>query len=206
MKTSDLAKTLTALAKLATAETARELNQLAEYLHSGKDETLAQRLKKAGTLNGYPRSLKLSLENIQTGFEAAGAKKQAGVIATFLKMFRGRDDVSVGDFIAQLDTPPPKPATKKASTAAKLDHTLARDLADELSKRDLSTAQFETLLARLQKPKDVSTPTLHLIANRFLGNDKRYKGRKAPIDDILKRQKDDAHDRALERALDRVAV
>jgi hypothetical protein len=209
MKTGDLAKSLRSFAALADADAGNQLQQLAQFFSGGKDETIAQRIKKSGVVSGYPPSLKRSLEIIRDGFDEAGAKKQAGAIVALLTVFSGDTNISVEDFVASLSAPPPKPsrpAAKKKAPPAEPDHTLARALADELQKHELDLDSFNSLIARLRRPKEVNTPTLHLTANQFLGNSKRYKGRKAPVDDIVKRQQQDVRDNALERALDRVAV
>lgn len=208
MKTGDFAKALSKFAELADAEAANQLRKLAEFFSDGKDETIAQRLKKLGPVSGYPRSLRRSLEVIRDGFHGAGATKQASSMDAFLSMFNGDANISIVDFVASLSTPPTKPkrlAVKKKSSPAEPDYALARALADQLQKHELEPEDFNSLVARLRKPKEVNTPTLHLTANHFLGNSKRYTGRKQPVDDILKRQQEDARDHALERALDRVA-
>lgn len=209
MKTGDIASTLQTFAELADADTAKDIALLAEYFSSGNDETIAQRIKKSGPANGHPAALKKTLETLRDGFDKAGAKKQASTIDAFLKVFSGDPVLSVDEFITALRTLPTKPARPAARTrapAAAPDRILARELSDALQKDKFDPPAFNAVIARLGAPKDVNTPTLHAIANQFLGNSKRYKGRKAPIDDIVKRQQEDARDHALERALDRVAV
>lgn len=209
MKTSDFAKVLNSFAVLADSDASDQLTKLAQFFSDGKDETIAQRIKKSGVANGYPPALRRSLEVIRDGFDAAGAKKQVSAIDSFLSLFSGDANLSVADYISALRTPPPKPkrpAAKAKQALAEPDHALARALADDLQKHELDPDNFSSLIAKLRKPKEVNTPTLHLTANQFLGNSKRYKGRKSPIDDIVKRQQEDVRDHALERALDRVAV
>ena len=209
MKTGDFAKVLNAFAGLADANAGDQLQQLAQFLADGKDESVAQRLKKSGAPAGYPQSLRRALEMIRKGFEQAGAKKQVASVDTLLTAFSGAADLTVAEFVAALRTPPPKPkrkATAKQGAAAQPNPALARSLADELQKYSLEAEKFADVIAQLKRAKEINTPTLHLIAHQFLGNSKRYSGRKAPIDDIIKRQQEDARDHALERALDRVAV
>ena len=205
MKTGEIAKTLKIFARLADGPAAHEINLLAEFFSNGADETIAQRIKKTGPAKGHPASLRKTLETLREGFETAGAKKQAGTIAAVLKIFSGDPVLSVAEFITALSTPPARPAARRTTTPAP-DRALARELADALQRDELDPPAFDAHIARLGAPKEVNTPTLHLIANQFLGNSKRYKGRKAPIDDIVKRQQEDARNHALERVLDRVAV
>jgi len=61
-------------------------------------------------------------------------------------------------------------------------------------------------MGRLNDANSVSTPTLGAVANRFLGNEKRYSGRKSAIADITKRQEQDARTHARGKALDRLPV
>lgn len=208
MKTSDFAEVLSAFAALSDAARGRHLTKLATVFIGGKEETLAARLKKWGHRTGHPASLKDSLQKIRVCLKAAGASKQSAAIDAVLDALTGPDDIGVDEFIAQITAPPPPPAPKKkpARPQALPDYTLARELADELTRTVLNTSQFGEVVKRLRAAKEVNTPTLVIIANKFLGNDKSYTGRKEPIDDIVKRQKADSREHARGQALKRVGV
>ena len=82
----------------------------------------------------------------------------------------------------------------------------ARELADDLTRTVLEPGLFDEVVERLRAAKTVNTPTLAVVANRFLGNSKPYTGRKGAIDDIVRRQKADAREHARSRALSRLGV
>lgn len=205
MKTRDFAATLAAFATLAEAGRASELRRLADFFRDSADETIAARLKKLSRATQHPAELRASIEAIHAGLKAAGATKQATAVAAVLKTFVGTGDATVEVFFGQL-LAPPAPKRRAAPTAIEPDRGLARELADELTSAILDTAAFNEVMKRLRAAKHVNTPTLTLVANRFLGNSKHYKGRKDAIDDIVKRQKADAREDARGRALNRLGV
>ncbi len=209
MKTSDFAKALGAFADFSDDARARELTKLAIVFNGGQDETLATRVKKWSPSTGHPALLKDTLKKIQSCLKTAGASKQAASIDAVLDALSGSSpNIGIDEFIAQITAPPPPPAPKKKQPRppAEPDFTLARQLADELTRTVLSTPEFGEVVKRLRAAKVVNTPTLAIVANKFLGNDKHYDGRKEPIDDIVKRQKADAREHARGQALKRVGV
>jgi hypothetical protein len=205
MKTQEFAQTLIAFAGLMEARRADELRTFAGMFSSGKEETIAARLKKMSRATGHPATLKQGLETVRAGLKAAGAKKQATEIGMVLEVFAGRDDSSIEAFIGEITTAPP-PKKRPPPPAPTPDHRLARDLADELARTVLDKESFNEVVGRLRNKKDVNTPTLAIIANRFLGRSVSYSDRKAPVADIIKRQKSDAREYARGKALNRVGV
>src|SRR5262245_15179419 len=205
MKTQDFAGILTALARLVDEGRGGDLRKLASVLSDGKVETTAARVKKMQRAAGHPAGLKVSLEAIQAAFKGAGAAKQATSIGVVLSVFAGRADTPVDAFIAEITaTPPQKPRTKLAPPEP--DHRLGKEIVEQLRRTVLDTGSFNEVIDRLRTAKTVNTPTLGIIANRFLGNSKSYAGRKAAIDDIVKRQKADAREHARNQALSRIGV
>ncbi len=205
MKTREFAETLAAYAGLADFGRAVELRKFADFFSKGKDETIVSRLKTMSRATGHPTMLKQSLEIIQAGFKVAGAKKQATEVGIVLGAFAGQNGAAIDAFIAEISVAP-SPKKKTPPPPPMPDYRLARDLADELARTLLDTQSFSQVIVRLRDTKGVNAPTLAMVANRFLGNDKQYKGRKTPIDDILKRQKADAREHARGKALNRVGV
>lgn len=205
MKTSELAATLEAFARLANTERSAELREFAEVFSAGKDETTSARAKKLQCPSGHPAQLKASLEAVRSGFLASGATKQATAIGTVLGVFLGPGDATIESFVAQVTAPPP-PKKKSSSSKTEPDYALARELADDLTRTVLEPGLFDEVVERLRAAKTVNTPTLAVVANCFLGNSKPYTGRKGAIDDIVRRQKADAREHARSRALSRLGV
>jgi hypothetical protein len=203
MKTRELAAALTAFANLAEGARADELRRFAAAFSSGKEETVASRMKKIPCAKRHPAMLKASLETIRAGFVAAGATKQAMALGAVLSVFQGPNDAAIDAFIAEMMAPPPQKAQPLPPQA---DHKLANELAEELRRTVVDKGSFNEVVKRLRVAKSVNTPTLTIIANRFLGNNRLYTGRKDAIDDIIKRQKSDAREHARSQALSRLGV
>jgi hypothetical protein len=213
MKTQEMAATLRAFAELAEAERAEGLRRLAGVFNAGKDEAVATRvnrvLKRGPVEHGHPAELKKSLDAITSCFSASGAKKQASDFQTVLALFKGSGTATTNAFISEIESALTAAGAKSAPRGQPErvpDLSLAREMTDELARATLDSDAFARVVERLQDSKLVSTPTLGAIANQFLGNSKAYRGRKAAIDDIVKRQKLDARSRARGRALDRIGV
>ena len=205
MKTRNFAATLAAFAALAEVGRANDLRRFADIFRDGKEETIAARLKKFSPATRHPGTLRASLESILAGLKAAGATKQADLVAAVRGIFAGPGDATVDIFLAQIVEPPP-PKKRAAPPPPEPDRRLARELADELTSAVLNTGPLNEIVKRLRKPKLVNTTTLTIVANSFLGNTKAYTGRKDAIDDIVKRQKADAREDARGRALNRLGV
>ena len=203
MKTRQLAAALIAVAHLAESARADELRRFATVFSSGKDETVASRMRKMSCTKRHPAMLKASLETIRAGFVAAGATKQATTLGAVLSVFQGPSDATIDAFIAELMAPPPQ---KAQPLPPQPDHKLANELAEELRRTVVDKGSFNEVVKRLRAAKSVNTPTLAIIANRFLGNNRLYTGRKDAIDDIIKRQKLDAREFARSQALSRLGV
>ena len=174
-----------------------ELQSLASIFSGGKTETVSARLKQIPAGYGVSSSLKVSLSVIEAGLLALGAKKQAADVKAVLSKFSGDCDGSVNELVARIKTEMGSRSAKSSrerKPVAPADGALARQIADELTSTVLDSSVFSGILRRLADSKQVSTPTLHVIANRFLGNSKIYKGRKPVIDDIKKRQAEDLLD------------
>jgi hypothetical protein len=205
MKTPDFALMLGAFAALVDGNRANDLRKFAEVFRSGKEETVAARVKKWSKANAYPSDLKASMVAIRECFVTAGAIKQAADVEFVLSAFVGGDDATSSQFIAEIIAPP-LPKKRVAPPQPQADDALARKLADQLTGAVLDTDAFKLVVTNLRDKKHVNTPTLAVIANRFLGNNKSYTGRKEPLDDIVKRQKADAREHARGRALNRIGV
>ncbi|MGH6816771.1 MAG: hypothetical protein ACREC6_13820 [Hyphomicrobiaceae bacterium] len=216
MKTQNMLSMLRALADLADAEGAAELRKFAGGFGIGKDEAVTARVKRilarrqaSPDRSCYPATLRKSLAAIEAGLSASGARTQANDVQALLSLCEGFSSGSIEDFVASIAkslTPQQtsKASRKKAEQSA--DNKLARDLAEELTKTILDEDAFLKIVSRLHDAKIVSTPTLGLVANRFLGNTTNYKGRKPAIDAILRRQKNEARGHARVKALDRISV
>ena len=203
MKTQELAAALTAFANLGEGARAAELRRFAAAFSSGKEETVASRMKKIPCVKRHPAMLKASLEAIRAGFVAAGATKQAKAMGAVLSVFQGPSGATIDAFMADMMAPPPQ---KAQSLVQEPDHKLANELAEELRRTAVDKGSFNEVVKRLRVAKSVNTPTLAIIANRFLGSNRLYTGRKDAIDDIIKRQKSDAREYARSQALSRVGV
>ena len=206
MKTTEMSSTLKAFAALATADRAEELRKLASVFDIGNDETVAARVKQiAKGLNAqteclrYPSGLKESLARIAAGFSASKAK-QAGDFEAIISLLKGVETgSSADDFVMRINDAivASQARTPRRTTQPQLpDERLAAELASELARTLLDPPAFSKVMARLHDANGVSTPTLGAVANRFLGNDKRYSGRKSAISDIAKRQEQDARTHA----------
>jgi hypothetical protein len=206
MKTHELSETLTAFASLAQGSRAGDLRTFAGVFTEGKAQTVAARLKQTAAGHGLPASLKESLTAIEAGLLAAGAKKQAADITALLSKFDGVVCGSVDDLIARLKSAAPTRPAKAArakKAPAPADQALARQLADDLTAAVLDRDIFSKILQRLNDAKQVSTPTLHAIGNRFLGNSKVYSGRKPVLTDMQKRHSEELLDASRRAAVKR---
>lgn len=224
MKTLEMFATLEAFADLAAPERIDELRKFANLFKDGKAETVAARVKRiqnrvdlAPAPRTYPASLRKSLAAIDAGLEASGAKKQADDIKVILGIFEGSSTGTVDGFIEWICVALAPPQTTKAPIGRKaaaprqksepsVDEALARRLADELTRTVLDPDAFSKVVDQLNDKKLVSTPTLVATANRFLGNQKSYKGRKPVLDDIMRRHKEDIQFEMTERALSKIGV
>lgn len=216
MKTPEMFKTLVAFANLAEAGQAEELRRFARAFSGGKEEAVAARVKRVRARwkatpveRAHPPALKACLVAIGRGLSASGAKKPASDVEAVLSLFEGSATVSVDSFVQQVMaalSAPPVGGPQRGSREKTPDHALARQLVEELASAGLDSVAFARVADRLRDPKLVSTPTLGAVANLFLGNSKNYSGRKAPLDDIVSRQKQDARSHARSKALDRIGA
>ncbi|MGO9172200.1 MAG: hypothetical protein ACLP7P_09575 [Rhodomicrobium sp.] len=206
MKTQELSEALIAFAPLTEGSRATEIRHLANIFSGGKEETVVARLKQIPSGYGLPASVKVSLTAIEAGLKAVGAKKQATDVAAVLSKFNGQSAGTVEELAAQVKTAivsRPVKASGAGKTVAPADQVLARQLADDLTRHVLDKSVFAGIVQRLDDAKKVSTPTLHLVGNQFLGNSKAYKGRKPVIDDIMKRHSEDISDKSRRAAVKR---
>jgi hypothetical protein len=196
MKTHELSAALLAFAQLVGGTRTEELRDFARIFQEGKAQTVAARLKQIPEGYGVSSSLKESLTAIEAGLTALGAKKQAAELKAVASKFSGHFDGSTAELAARIkvDTAKPAKVARKKTTDAVADEAQARHLADELTSLVLKTVAFSEVIKQLENAKEVSTPTLHMIGNRFLGNSKAYKGRKSVVKDIMKRQAEEVLD------------
>jgi hypothetical protein len=206
MKAQDLSAGLLALAPLADRSGIEEIRSFASLFSHGKGETVGARLKQFPEGYGLPSSLKTSLAAVETMLHISGAKKQAADIRAVLAKFSGAFDRTTDELVAQIRTavasrPSRTSASKRAAPTA--DQTLARQLADDLTRTVFDSSAFSKIVERLNNSKQISTPTLAMTGNIFLGNSKEYKGRKPVIADILKRQGEELLDNSRRAAVKR---
>jgi len=210
MKSSELSAALLAFSPVADGGRTHELRAFASIFGGGMDETVVARLKRLPASLGIPATLRTSLSAIEAGLIAVGAKKQAADVSAVLVKFDEPASKPLDDIVAQskaaLESPPPR-ATRARATGATVqpDQMLATQLADELTRTVLDTNAFAKVLEQLKDARRVTTPTLALVGNRFLGNSKPYKGRKPVIADIVKRQGEDMLDHSRRAALKRAS-
>jgi hypothetical protein len=217
MKTTEMSSTLKAFAGLARTDRAEELRKLASSFSSGKNETVAARVKRIAKrlrsrpgCRSYPAGLKESLTSIASGFSASKAK-QARDFEEVISLFNGAEaGGSVDEFVTwinealvALDTGTARRTTPVQSPP---DHRVVTGLAADLANTVLDSDAFSKVVNRLRDTNNVSAPTLSAVANRFLGNNKRYSGRKSAIDDIVKRHRQNVRAHARGKALDRLGV
>jgi hypothetical protein len=215
MRTTELSSALRAFAELATSERAEELRKFASVFDGGAEETVAARVKRLakglGLRAGYqsPAGLRDSLAAIAKGLGASKAK-QVGDFESIMSLFKACDtSVPIDEFVSQLKealvASQARPLRRGAQTQPP-DTRLAAELADELARAVLDASAFSKVIDRLTDAGSVSTPTLSAIANKFLGKEKHYSGRKTAIDEIVKRHKQDLRAHARGKALERLGV
>ncbi|MBY0559754.1 hypothetical protein [Hyphomicrobium sp.] len=183
MHTKEFARSLRAFAELAEFERSQELYRLAACFDEGHKETILTRMKRMSPSTAYPLRLKESLEAIEQGFRALGATKQANALRTVLTLFAGRPGAAIGVFIAEISSSSriANLSVKRFKTA---DIDLVKSVASQLAEPALEAEAFEGILATLSSSKAVGTPTLVLIANCYLGNQRIYRDRKSALEAI----------------------
>ncbi len=210
MKASELSAALLAFSRVTDGDRTSELREFASIFGGGKDETVTARLKRLPAALGIPATLRNSLTAIEAGLIAVDARKQAACVSAVLAKFGNSANILLVDIVSQsraaLESPSPRtPRARAKGASAQPDQMLAKQLADDLTRAVLDTHEFAKLLKQLEDARQVTTPTLVLIGNRFLGNSKSYKGRKAVIADIMKRQGEDMLDNSRRAALRRAS-
>jgi hypothetical protein len=208
MKAQDFSTALVAFAPLADERRSEELKSFAGIFDGGKEETVAARLKRIASGFGVSSSIRTSLMVIEAGLTATGANKQAADVKAVISKFSGPSHGSIAELVAQVKSglaSKPVDASRKKVEAPPANQTLARQLADELTRAVYDGRAFSNILERLSDAKQVSTPTLALTGNIFLGNTKVYKGRKPVIDDINRRQGEEVLDSSRSAAVKRAA-
>lgn len=216
MKTTEMSSTLRAFAALLAADRAQELRKFAGTFDGGNDETVAARVRRiAKGLSArtqrprYPSSLKDSLSGLAAGFSASKAK-QANDFEAIVSLFEGAEiGASADDFVVQINEAlkASQARTPRRPTQPEFpNEPLVTELVSELARTALDPPAFSKVMARLHDANSISTSTLGAIANRFLGNGKRYSGRKSAIADITKRQEQDARTHARTKGLERIPV
>ena len=208
MKAIELSAALLAFSPVADGSHTCELREFASIFSGGKDETVAARLKRLPSSLGIPVRLKTSLSAIEAGLIAVGARKQAADMSAVLAKFDGSVSITLSDIVAQAkianEPPPPRaPRARTIRAIAHPDEILAKKLADELTRAVRDANAFSKVLEQLNDPRQVATATLVVVGNHFLGNSKPYKGRKAVITDIVKRQGEDMLDHSRRGAMER---
>lgn len=213
MKSQDMSNALRAFATLVEGPKADEMTRFAAVFDGGKVEPVAARVKRilaawnrASVQPTHPPGLKRDLALLEAGLVASGAKPQVMDFQAVLSLFGGAGIATIDAFVARVAEARDASPAKSGKPELPPDREQARQLADELAAAVLDAKAFAGVVQRLEDSKFVSTPTLAVVANRFLGNAKTYKGRKPAINDIMKRHKDDLRSHARGKALDRIGV
>lgn len=97
-----------------------------------------------------------------------------------------------------------KPTRPSVGATNNVDLDEANRLAAQLADARLDRDRFSRLVQKLEDGKRVNTPTLHRIADSFLGNCRTYKGRKQAIEAIRRRHHDALRIAAQDQMLDRL--
>lgn len=213
MKSQDMSKSLRAFARLVEGRRADEMLRFAAVFDGGKAEAVAARVnrvlagrKRTNAQPTHPAGLKRDLAILEAVFAVAGAKAQAKDLQAVLSLFDGSGSATLDAFILRVTEARDAPSAKSKKQEQPPDREQARQLADELAAAVLDVEAFARVAGRLEDGKLVSTPTLGIVANRFLGNTKTYKSRQPAINDIMKRHKNDLRSHARGKALDRIGV
>lgn len=214
MKTKQMNCVLESFSNLANGDAAEELYQLASIFAEGKDETVAARIKRIkaqranSEIENHPSQLKKNITTIRSGLSASGAKTATTDMDLILSLFTGPNTSSANNFIEKIKTdlaaPPVK--TLKKSTPKPADPILTNQFSSELTNAVNLPENFTRIYAHLSNAKLVLTPTLHAIANLYLGNKKKYKGRKNAIEEIKKHFEREVRIRAEDKAFGKIAV
>jgi hypothetical protein len=186
MKAKELARILMEFADLADFRRSDDLYRLARLFENGNNETVLMRLKRMSPSTRHPPTLKADVETIRRGLQAAGAKKQAALVAELLKLFDGPGGSTLDDFLHEISVEPdrpifPSPRLKAASV------DVVETIVGELRKPSLDVNAFQEILAQLSSHTVVSTSTLASIAKGILGNGYVYRDRKTAIQAIARR-------------------
>lgn len=173
------------------------------------------------------------ISDIANALEAAGAnqcaaqkvvakfrtKKQREAVLLVAELFSSIESLAearndLNELSHLLSAPPPanpnqkkstkKPAAKKQAPAKQADTEFAAMFSKNLASASLDRLRFVELHHQLKDSKKVNTPTLHCIAQRFLGNKTVYSGRKQALDEILRRHHDSLRVAEQDRILDRL--
>ena len=101
-----------------------------------------------------------------------------------LKIFTGKPDISVDDFLANIWHRPPAP--NLAFRGIGRPAWNRRAFVDQLNRSILDTRVVRDIIVQLSSPRRVGTATLLLVANKFLENTCIYRDRKTALKAITR--------------------
>lgn len=180
MHTKDLARALRDFAKISDFDRSHELHSLAEFLERGPTETISARVKRASPSARYPLRLKETLETIRAGLRSVGAIKPSLAFSEILKLFVGRPDAGIEEFLSEL-TAPPHGVDINARRFKSSNSALADKICSELSSATSSPNSVQHRLEELSSTMPAGTATWTLVANRIIGNRRDYRDRKSAL-------------------------
>ena len=135
--------------------------------------------------------------------QACGTKASTIEAKRLLSLLPPDMNCSMEVFLDDLKSLDAKPtATRKKKPPKAPDEVLAARLATELHETKRHEAKFGAGVSKLRNTKTIDTPTLLLVAKKFLGPNVVVKGRKAAIDAIIKKHQDELRYAFQERSLE----
>ena len=204
MKCLEMSATLKAFAALIKEDSSGDLSRLANVFARAPNETVVARLKHLPDRFVLPSSLKLSLGSICDALASCGAAKPCADFSAIAAKFDYSGLGWGGAYDGLLESLlTKKTKLPKARVAYLVDADVVAKYANDLAKAVDYPETFQHIILRLKDPKAVPTPLLIEVGRRHLSNAKTYKGRKAVLDDIERRQKEDLIDVARSRAVKR---
>src|SRR4051794_17213586 len=99
MRANDLARALMSFAELMDFQRSDELYRMARIIETNNNETIFALFSRMRASTRHPSSLKTSIEAIQKGVLAIGAKKQAAVLSDLVALFAGPRGATVDEFL-----------------------------------------------------------------------------------------------------------
>lgn len=172
MRANDLARALMSFAELTDFGRSDELYRFARLIEGNTNETIPALFSRMRASTRHPSTLKSSIEAIQKGVLAVGAKKQAAVLSNLLALFAGPSGATVDEFLAEV-FPIPGPIALGS---------MVQDLKNPLLASDV----FQRILDQLSSQAAMSRSQLSMIAKSLLGDEYVLRDRRTTIHAIAK--------------------